>query len=31
MQWGAKNVRVNVAMAGLQKYGTAETCWRSSR
>ena len=24
-QWGAKNVRVNVAMAGLQKYGTAET------
>ncbi len=23
--WGAKNVRVNVAMAGLQKYGTAET------
>jgi aldehyde:ferredoxin oxidoreductase len=24
-QWGAKNVRVNVAMAGMQKYGTAET------
>jgi aldehyde:ferredoxin oxidoreductase len=24
-QWGAKNVRTNVAMAGLQKYGTAET------
>jgi aldehyde:ferredoxin oxidoreductase len=24
-QWGAKTVRVNVAMAGLQKYGTAET------
>jgi aldehyde:ferredoxin oxidoreductase len=24
-QWGAKNVRVNVAMAGLQNYGTAET------
>lgn len=24
-QWGAKNVRVNLAMAGLQKYGTAET------
>lgn len=24
-QWGAKNVRINVAMAGLQKYGTAET------
>ena len=24
-QWGAKNVRVNVAMAGLQKYGTAGT------
>ena len=24
-QWGAKNVRVNVAMAGLQIYGTAET------
>src|SRR4029079_10271436 len=24
-QWGAKNGRINVAMAGLQKYGTAET------
>ena len=24
-EWGAKNVRVNLAMAGLQKYGTAET------
>src|SRR5215204_6339500 len=24
-QWGAKNVRINLAMAGLQKYGTAET------
>lgn len=24
-QWGAKNVRINAAMAGMQKYGTAET------
>lgn len=24
-QWGAKNVRKNASMAGLQKYGTAET------
>jgi aldehyde:ferredoxin oxidoreductase len=24
-QWGAKNVRLNPSMAGLQKYGTAET------